>query len=288
MLCNLKIYYLGGLIKVSNLKKSLSKYFTTMTHHRFIIIITIKHQQAKEKKEYEEEKITAIMAVIMMAAGLSACSQSNAGLEGKSGIVKDEASKTEGDTGVVDQTPATYVQDAEYVNKDDIVSVDDTIEINGITYKIEKYEHTTEFGNRNKDTVADYLKDSCEGNIDENYNLSNGYSYLFITLTFTYKDGDDKQLEGNRNAGILYAIKNDMERIQQNSDSVYIDSYWLGGDESDVYHYVLGKGECITSELGYIIQDEGIPEDSKYIYYCIEGIDSKTNDKVQKYFKLEL
>ncbi len=43
------------------------------------------------------------MAVIMMAAGLSACSRSNAKLEGKSGIVKDEASKTEGDTGVVDQ-----------------------------------------------------------------------------------------------------------------------------------------------------------------------------------------
>lgn len=93
----------------------------------------------------KRKKITAIMAVIMMAAGLSACSQSNAGLEGKSGIVKDEDSKTESDTGVVDQTPATYVQDAEYVNKDDIVSVDDTIEINGITYKIEKYEHTTEF-----------------------------------------------------------------------------------------------------------------------------------------------
>lgn len=180
------------------------------------------------------------------------------------------------------------MQDAEYVNKDDIVSVDDTIEINGITYKIEKYEHTTEFGNRNKDTVADFLKDSCEGNIDENYNLSNGYSYLFITLTITYKDGDDKQIEGNRNVGVLYAIKDDMERIQENSDCVYIDNYWLGGDESDVYHYVLGKGECITSELGYIIQDEGIPEDSKYIYYCIEGIDSKTNDMVQKYFKLEL
>ena len=134
----------------------------------------------------------------------------------------------------------------------------------------------------------DYLKDLYGEAIDDNYNLSNGNSYIFITLTIVYKDGDDKQLEGNRNAGILYAIKNDMERIQQNSDSVYIDSYWLGGDESDVYHYVLGKGECITSELGYIIQDEGIPEDSKYIYYCIEGIDSKTNDKVQKYFKLEL
>ena len=279
---------MGGLIKVSNLKKSLSKYFTIMTHHRFIIIMTIKHQQAKEKKEYEEEKITAIMAVIMMAAGLSACSQSNAGLEGKSGIVKDEDSKTESDTGVVDQTPATYVQDAEYVNKDDIVSVDDTIEINGITYKIEKYEHTTEFGNRNKDTVLDYLKDLYGEAIDDNYNLSNGNSYIFITLTIVYKDGDDKQIEGNRNVGVLYAIKDDMERIQENSDCVYIDNYWLGGDESDVYHYVLGKGEGITSELGYIIQDEGMPEDTNCIYYCIEGKDSKTNDTVKKYFKLEL
>ena len=68
----------------------------------------------------KKKKITAIMAVIMMAAGLSACSQSNAKLEGKAGIVKDEASKTEGDTGVVDQAPATYV-DAEYVNKNDII-----------------------------------------------------------------------------------------------------------------------------------------------------------------------
>lgn len=38
----------------------------------------------------KRKKITAIMAVIMMAAGLSACSRSNAKLEGKSGIVKDE------------------------------------------------------------------------------------------------------------------------------------------------------------------------------------------------------
>ena len=102
----------------------------------------------------------------MMAAGLSACSQSNAKLEGKSGIVKDEASKTEGDTGVVDQAPATYV-DAEYVNKNDIISTDDTATIDGISYKIDSYEHTTEFGNRNKDTVAESLKDSYEGNIDE-------------------------------------------------------------------------------------------------------------------------
>lgn len=131
----------------------------------------------------KKKKITAIMAVIMMAAGLSACSQSNAKLEGKSGIVKDEASKTEGDTSVVDQAPATYVQDAEYVNKDDIVSVDDTIEINGITYKIEKYEHTTEFGNRNKDTVLDYLKDlygeACNGvQREHNKKLNNGLPIL--------------------------------------------------------------------------------------------------------------
>ena len=237
----------------------------------------------------KRKKITAIMAVIMMAAGLSACSHSNARLEGKSGIVKDEASKKEGDTGVVDQAPATYVLDAEYVNKDDIVSVDDTIEINGITYKIEKYEHTTEFGNRNKDTVLDYLKDLYGEAIDDNYNLSNGNSYIFITLTIVYKDGDDKQIEGNRNVGVLYAIKDDLERLQVGDPGgIYIDNYWTEGKENERYHYVLGAGESVTSEVGYIIQDEWMSEDSKYIYYCIEGIDSKTNDKVQKYFKLEL
>ena len=43
-----------------------------------------------------------------------------------------------------------------------------TATIDGISYKIDSYEHTTEFGNRNKDTVAESLKDSYEGNIDEN------------------------------------------------------------------------------------------------------------------------
>ena len=114
----------------------MSKYFTTMTHHRFIIIITIKHQQAKEKKECEEEKNYSNNGSDYDAAGLSACSQSNAGLEGKSGIVKDEDSKTESDTGVVDQTPATYVQDAEYVNKNDIISTDDTATIDVFHIKL--------------------------------------------------------------------------------------------------------------------------------------------------------
>lgn len=156
----------------------------------------------------KRKKITAIMAVIMMAAGLSACSQSNAGLEGKSGIVKDEDSKTESDTGVVDQTPATYVQDAEYVNKNDIISTDDTATIDGISYKIDSYEHTTEFENRNKDTVAESLKDSYEGNIDENYNLSNGYSYIFVTMTYT--NNTDEQVEILRNAGVFYIINDDL------------------------------------------------------------------------------
>lgn len=233
----------------------------------------------------KKKKITAIMAVIMMAAGLSACSQSNAKIEGKSGIVKDEASKRESDTGTSD--PIIYGQEPEYVDENDIISTDDTATIDGISYKIEKYEHTTEFGNRNKDTVADYLKDRCEGNIDENYNLSNGYSYIFVTMTYT--NNTDEQVEISRNAGAFYIIKDDLERLQVGDPGgIYIDNYWTEGKENERYHYVLGAGESVTSEVGYIIQDEWMSEDSKYIYYCIEGIDSKTNDKVQKYFKQEL
>lgn len=233
----------------------------------------------------KKKKITAIMAVIMMAAGLSACSQSNAKLEGKSGIVKDEDSKGESDTGTSD--PIIYEQEPEYVDENDIISTDDTASIDGISYKIDSYEHTTEFGNRNKDTVAESLKDSYEGNIDENYNLSNGYSYIFVTMTYT--NNTDEQVEISRNAGTFYIINDDLERLQVGDPGgIYIDNYWTKGKENEIYHYVLGAGESVTSEVGYIIQDEWMSEDSKYIYYCIEGIDSKTNDTVQKYFKLEL
>ena len=43
----------------------------------------------------------------------------------------------------------------------------------------------------------------------------------------------------------------------KNSDSVYIDSYWLGGDESDVYHYVLGKGSVLHQRLDILFRMNG-------------------------------
>ena len=105
----------------------------------------------------------------------------------------------------------------------------------------------------------------------------------------TYTNNTDEQVEISRNAGTFYIINDDLERLQVGDPGgIYIDNYWTEGKENERYHYVLGAGESVTSEVGYIIQDEWMSEDSKYIYYCIEGIDSKTNDKVQKYFKLEL
>ena len=83
--------------------------------------------------------------------------------------------------------------------------------------KLNKYEHTTEFGNRNKDTVADFLKDSCEGNIDENYNLSNGYSYHFYNVDISLIRMEMiSRLKVIEMWVLLYAIKDDMERIQEN------------------------------------------------------------------------
>ena len=120
-----------------------------------------------------------------------------------------------------------------------------TATIDGISYKIDSYEHTTEFGNRNKDTVAEFLKDSYEGNIDENYNLSNGYSYIFVTMTYT--NNTDEQVEILRNAGVFYIINDDLERLQVGDHGgIYIDNYWTEGKENEKYHYVLGAGESVT------------------------------------------
>ena len=71
---------------------------------------------------------------------------------------------------------------------------------------------------------------------------------------------------------------------------IYIDSYWTWRQmKVMIYHYVFSaKASVLHQSLDILFRMSGIPEDSKYIYYGIEGIDSKTNDKVQKYFKLEL
>ena len=106
-----------------------------------------------------------------------------------------------------------------------------TATIDGISYKIDSYEHTTEFGNRNKDTVAEFLKDSYEGNIDENYNLSNGYSYIFVTMTYT--NNTDKPIVvfvsvTCSSAGVFLQILVD-NVIDGRSDSAYAAGAELSG-----------------------------------------------------------
>lgn len=233
-----------------------------------------------------KNKIIAILSVIT-AFSLSACSAATGQPDGKSGIIRDETQRAvEDNDTMADEPPATYIQDPEYADEGDIISTDENVTISGVSYKIDSYEHTTQFGNRSKDTVADFLKDLYGDAIDDNYNLSNGNSYIFLTLTITNNNAEE--IDISRNAGMLCAIKDDMEMVQESADAVYIDKYWNGGQENEVYHYRLKAGESVTSEIGYIITDEYMPENSKNIYYEIKGIDDETNNMIQKYFKLEI
>ena len=52
--------------------------------------------------------------------------------------------------------------------------------------------------------------------------------------------------------------------------------------------YLVQETSVLHQRLDILFRMNGMSEDSKYIYYGIKGIDSKTNDMVQKYFKLEL
>lgn len=233
----------------------------------------------------KNKKIAGIITVLIMMASMSACSTATGQTEGKSGIVRDEKSKSGSDSNtIVDESPTTFTQDAEYVEADDIISIDETVTIDGISYKIDSYEYTTEFGNRNKENVEDYLKDVYQGGIDDDYNLSNGNSYMFITLTIT--NNTDQETEIFRNTGCFYVIKDDLQKIQGTRDVIYIDSKWTGGEASEVFHYKLKSGESVTSELGYIIRDSDLPKDYKALCYEIKSYGSES--EIQKYFKLEI
>ena len=165
-----------------------------------------------------------------------------------------------------DDLPDIYI----YTTEDHIFPMSESTAVDGIIYQVLDCKVTSEFGNRNMENLNHFYGDD---GIDSSGNLINDESYVFLTIQFT--NTTDSEIEILRNSKGIYFLDKDYIIRDYTCESVYIDEYWSGGTASEIFHYKLASGESITSELGWVVDNQML---EKYIPYYSMKLDDSTTD----------
>ncbi|TGY97732.1 hypothetical protein E5329_03765 [Petralouisia muris] len=225
-------------------------------------------------------KYAIFCVIIMITLSMSACSAKQSEPQKSNGIIQENQVSDEGNTDGKPQdigSPDVEYVDDEYAMSDNLLPFGSEIVYEDISYKVLNVEKTKKFGGRIRNNLNDL---SFEG-IDSEGNLKGNETYVFLKICFT--NTSEKEKEIYRNQGVITGIAEDFQIFQLSADTVYIDQFWNGGDESSVQHYVLKPGESVESEVGYLLQDADV---QGKLYYMI-GDTSEYDDIDNKFVALE-
>lgn len=144
-------------------------------------------------------------------------------------------------------------------------------EVGGVTYQVLSCEVTSQFGDRNLDTLSEVIKNGESvfeyQHADASGNLPEEGRYIFLTIQFT--NTTDEEVEILRNNGKICSFDENLFLTWMVTDVWYMDEYWKSGtseEVSEVYHYKLAPGESVTSEVGWITSKEEIETYGKMYY----------------------
>ena len=227
--------------------------------------------------------------------GLVGCGNDSATENNKQGIIQEKETEDAGriennGEGVDDENPLnlkpgdqvgdmTY-EGPKYTTEESLCTLQDVVNKDGITYQILAWEKTKEFGDRNSETLVDYL-----GNrVDADNNFVGDESYVFITMKITNET--EENVEVNRCPGGIALIDETMRVFSMGVDCIYMDEYWYGGDTKSVHYYSLQPGESITCEFGQMVWDSEVNVEGRNMYYRINFFDDLSNP-ANRYILLE-
>lgn len=144
-------------------------------------------------------------------------------------------------------------------------------EVAGVTYQVLSCEVTSQFGNRNLDTLSEAIKNGESvfeyKHADASGNLPEEGRYIFLTIQFT--NTTDEEVEILRNNGKICSFDENLFLTWMVTDVWYIDEYWKNStseEVSEIYHYKLAPGESVTSEVGWITSKKEIETYGKMYY----------------------
>lgn len=223
-------------------------------------------------------KITALLLIVISTIALLAGCATNQSVKTidtpQSGVVKEDTPKESATPPTDSSTPDTLDDDMKYVLSDNLLSIGQTVEYEGIAYTVNSIAFSKEIGNRDPDKI-NFFDESR----DEKGNLTGSESFAYVSETIENVSDSDLEVLVNSNTFVL--IDNNNMVTETGAEYCYIDKPQQT-DPMKYHHFILKPGETTSFELTYIIKDEQI---SEQLYYMIGNggadIDSSTNRFIQ-------
>lgn len=174
---------------------------------------------------------------------------------GESGLVQNRTSEENGAENAASSdavSPAPDTVDDLYTREEDILPITQSASAGGISYEIENVEYTESFGSRNRENLNIFTPGA---DTDSEGNLSEGFRYLFLTITFT--NITDQSREIIRTDNDISVIGDSLVTIPWATEACYYDADWTEGTENERHHWVLEPGATVTSEIGWVVGSSG-------------------------------
>lgn len=233
-----------------------------------------------------KRKSAVFVFTVLLSMSCAACASAGSPADSTQGLTawEEDLADASGDghasqSSREDQEPEVYSVDVPYAKQENLLPMQDTVTMEGISYQILSCEVTKEFGERNRETLADYLGDR----MDSQANLTGDETYIFVKMCIT--NHTEESVKICRVPGYVAGIESNLEVLPL-GESVYIDEYWTEGEASEVNFYLLKPGESVESESGYLVMDNDLAAEGRTLYYEISHT-SDPGDPENKYIKLE-
>lgn len=214
------------------------------------------------------------------SGGAADKSDAPGGGNGGSGDAADNPDAPGGDnggSGDAADNPEISSEEPKYANPDNLKSISEPVEFNGVAYTINSVEFSKSLGGRDM-SIMNYYDEEHDG---DGTLLGNE---TYIILNMTIQNNSDGAVEELVNWPIVSIDKNDYEiRQTQAAEGRYVWPWQEGHTLSNGHHFILEPGASANFEEIYIIYDNELGDS---LYFSLGDVGSDSDSARNKFISL--